>query len=318
MELLTEKPESVVKLYDANTGSWKFVRKDRGSFKSLEVIEDMLMKLGLSKNEIKVYTYLARTGEHKASEISGALSLHRTETYRILRDLEKRGIVSSVFEKPLKFIATPFEKTIDILIEAKKLKLKMLEQEKKNLIDIWLSLPQPRIETERKEIFQILEGKEHIDLKANELLDTTEREILLFVPEDDLARFFHSGFIDRLEKASKKKIIVRLLTNYSPKSCFFIEKTRLKNVRYSHSDVEGLPTFIVSDEEQLLLLIGKRDDSSALDEKRKKKGKVASLWTNYEAFVKALRTLFLGLWNAEASLEKAEVPLKVVRKSKKI
>jgi sugar-specific transcriptional regulator TrmB len=72
------------------------------------------------KNEVKVYIYLARTGEHKASEISEALSLHRTETYRILRDLEKRGLVSSVFEKPLKFTAAPFEKALDILIETKK------------------------------------------------------------------------------------------------------------------------------------------------------------------------------------------------------
>lgn len=72
------------------------------------------------KNEVKVYIYLARTGEHKASEISEALSLHRTETYRILQDLEKRGLVSSVFEKPLKFTAAPFEKALDILIETKK------------------------------------------------------------------------------------------------------------------------------------------------------------------------------------------------------
>ncbi|RLI41978.1 hypothetical protein DRO59_05445 [Candidatus Bathyarchaeota archaeon] len=47
--------------------------------------------------------------------MSEVLSLHRTEIYRILRDLEKRGLFSSVFEKPLKFIATPFEKALDIL-----------------------------------------------------------------------------------------------------------------------------------------------------------------------------------------------------------
>lgn len=76
--------------------------------------------------------YLARTGEHKASEISEALSLHRTETYRILRDLEKKGLVSSVFEKPLKFIATPFEKALDVLIETKKMRINLLEKK------VWL------------------------------------------------------------------------------------------------------------------------------------------------------------------------------------
>jgi len=131
MEPRMEKPETVIKLYDQNVGAWKIIRKDKGPSKSLGIIENALRKLGLSKNEIKVYVYLARVGEKKASEISEALSLHRTETYRILRDLEKRGLVSSVFEKPLKFIATPFEKALEVLIETKKLKIHFLRKRKK-------------------------------------------------------------------------------------------------------------------------------------------------------------------------------------------
>ena len=160
VETIVESPQRVVKLYDESTGTWKLVRKDKGPIKSIELIENMFQKLGLSKNEIRVYVYLARSKERKASEISEALSLHRTETYRILRDLEKRGLVSSVFEKPLKFIATPFERAIEALIEAKKLRIQRLERRKKDLISIWLSLPQPEIEHERKEVFQILEGEE--------------------------------------------------------------------------------------------------------------------------------------------------------------
>jgi DNA-binding MarR family transcriptional regulator len=104
MELSVEKPENIMKLYDENTGLWRFLKADKGTSKSLEIIEKILYRLGLSKDEIKIYIYVARTGEHKASEISEALSLYRTETYRILRDLEKKGLISSVFEKPLKLI----------------------------------------------------------------------------------------------------------------------------------------------------------------------------------------------------------------------
>ncbi|MEM3443070.1 MAG: helix-turn-helix domain-containing protein, partial [Candidatus Bathyarchaeia archaeon] len=135
MELSVEKPESVIKLYDEKSGMWRFIKTDKGPTKSIEIIEKALCRLGLSKNEIRVYIYLARTGEHKASEISEALSLHRTETYRILRDLEKKGLISSVFEKPLKFIATPFEKALDILIETKKMKISLLEKRKKSLVE---------------------------------------------------------------------------------------------------------------------------------------------------------------------------------------
>ncbi len=289
MELSVEKPESIIKLYDENSGLWRFVRTDKGPAKSIETIEKALYKLGLSKNEIRIYIHLARTGEHKASEISEALSLHRTETYRILRDLEKRGLISSVFEKPLKFIATPFEKALDILIETKKMKINLMEKRKKSLVDLWLSLPKPETESERKEAFQILEGEEQISLKADEILNNAEKEVLVFTSEHDITSFYHSGLLDKLEKASKKNINVQLLTNYSPKSCFFIEKIKLKKAKYSLSNVEELPTFILTDDEQLLLLIRKNDG----------KKRVAALWTNYDAFVKALKALFLELWNKD-------------------
>jgi len=290
MELSVEKPKSIEKLYDENSGLWKFVRIDKGQTKSVEVIEKTFCRLGLSKNEVKVFMYLARTGEHKASEISEALSLHRTETYRILRDLEKKGLVSSVFEKPLKFIATPFEKALGVLIETKKMRINLLERKKESLVNLWLSLPQPEIESERKEVFQILEGEEQIILKADELLNNVEKEVLIFISEYDIANFYHSGILDKLEKMSKKSVGVKLLTNYSPKSCFFIEKIKLKT-KYSLSKVDdGLPTYILADDGQLLLLI--RTDNG--------KKKVAALWTNYDAFIRALKVLFLELWSNEA------------------
>jgi sugar-specific transcriptional regulator TrmB len=287
MELSVERPENIVKLYDENTGLWKFVKADSGTAKSLEMIERTLHRLGLSKNEIKVYLYIARTGEHKASEISEALSLHRTETYRILRDLEKKGLVSSVFEKPLKFIATAFERALEVLIETRKMKISLLEKRKKNLVDVWLSLPKQESENGRKEVFQILEGEEQINLKAEEILNSSNKEAFVFTSEHDIPNFYHSGFLDKLEKKSKENMNVQLLTNYSPKSCFFIEKIKLKKAKYSLSDVEGLPTFILVDDAQLLLLI--RKDNG--------KKRVAALWTNYDAFVKALKALFLELWN---------------------
>ncbi|MEM3730857.1 MAG: helix-turn-helix domain-containing protein [Candidatus Bathyarchaeia archaeon] len=290
MELAVEKPEGIMKLYDENSGLWKFVKIDKGPSKSLETIEKTLHRLGLSKNEIRVYIYIARTGEHKASEISEALSLHRTETYRILRDLEKKGLISSVFEKPLKFIATPFEKALDILIETKKMKINLLEKKKDSLVDLWLSLPKPETEHERKEVFQILEGEEQISLKADEILDNARKEVLTFISENDVANFYHSGLLDKLASLSKESVNVNLLSNYSPKNCFFIEKVKVKNSKYALSNTEELPTFIIADDEHLLLLIRKNNG----------KKKVAALWTNYEAFIKSLKALFKELWNDKA------------------
>jgi sugar-specific transcriptional regulator TrmB len=290
MELSVEKPENIMRLYDEKTGAWRFVKTDNGYSRSLEIIEKTLHRLGLSRNEIRVYIYIARTGEHKASEISEALSLHRTETYRILRDLEKKGLISSVFEKPLKFIATPFEKALEVLIETKKMKISLLEKKRGSLVDLWVSLPKQETESERKEVFQILEGEDQITLKADELLNNAKKQVFVFTSEHDIPNFYHSGILDKLEKTSKENMNVQLLTNYSPKSCFFIEKIKVKKAKYTLSAIDGLPTFILIDDEQMLLLIRKNNG----------KKRVAALWTNYDAFIKALQTLFLELWNNHA------------------
>jgi sugar-specific transcriptional regulator TrmB len=300
VEILKEKPERKISLYDENARVWKLLSRPKESPESLRVIEKALLKFDLSRNEIRVYIHLARSGMRRAREISDALSLHRTETYRILRDLEKRGLVSSILEKPLKFKATPFEETLGTLIEAKKMKIQFLERQKRGLIDIWFSIPQQKVEPQNKEFFQILEGEEQIIIKANEILEKTKEEIFVLAPDLDLMRLYHSGFTDKLEKFSRRNVKVRLLTNHSPKSRFIADKMKLIDVKYLFSNVGDLPSFIISDQGQLLFSLKNGNDVQD-PETRRRKGRISSLWTNYEAFIKALKTLFLELWDTEIS-----------------
>jgi sugar-specific transcriptional regulator TrmB len=291
MEAFEEESQQVG-LCDESLDAWKLIRKDKKPLKCIEIIENMLQKLGLSKNEVQVYLYLALSKERKASEISEALNLHRTNTYRILRDLEKRGIVSSVFEKPLKFIATPFARAIDALIETKKLKIQRLERKKKDLINVWLSLPKPEIKEQRKEVFQILEGEEQIDLKATEVIQNAQKEINVFASEEDLSHFYNSGFMEILERLSKKNLDINFLTNNSPKSRFFVEKIRLHNKLYVSADNDAIPTFILVDQKQLIFMIRRFIEKNG---KKTARPRISALWTNYEAFIKALGSLFSEL-----------------------
>jgi sugar-specific transcriptional regulator TrmB len=295
METFEESQQ--VGLCDESSEAWKSIRKDKNPLKSMETIENTLQTLGLSKNEAQVYLYLALYKERKASEISEALNLHRTNTYRLLRDLEKKGIVSSVFEKPVKFIATPFDQAVDVLIETKKLKIQRLERKKKDLVKMWLSLPKPEVEEQRKEFFQILEGEDQIDLKAAEVIQTAQREINIFASEEDLSRFYNSGFIEKLEKLSKKNPDINLLTNNSPKSRFFVEKIGVTNKRYVPADKGAIPTFILADQKQLIFMIRRFKEKTG---KKTVRPKISALWTNYEAFIKALSSLFRELWSGAA------------------
>jgi sugar-specific transcriptional regulator TrmB len=294
MELAMEKDADLIRIHDGKSDAWKFVKRDKNFTKQLSTIEENLSRFGLLKNEIKVYLYLARSGEKKASEIAEAISLHRTETYRILRDLEKKGILFSVFEKPLKFTAVPLDKAIDVLLAAQKIRIKLLEKEKANLMELWLSIPQRKVENHKKELFQMLQGEQQVALKADELLVRAKKEIQIFTPDYYLSQLYYTDFTDKLKKKLDQLDITLLIEN-SPKSMFFIEQMQWPKQKYRMVQAQDLPCFMISDRKELLIAFHETNVKHASD---KKKDRTAAIWTNYNAFVLTLQLLFSKLLEA--------------------
>jgi sugar-specific transcriptional regulator TrmB len=290
MVLAMEKQE-LIKVYNKQNESWRTVKKDQTYTEQLSTVEETLSRFGLLKNEIKVYLHLARVGEMKAGEIAEAISLHRTETYRILRDLEKRGIVFSIFEKPLKFTAVPLDKAIDMLVDAQKIKIRLLEQEKTSLVELWQSMPQRKAVAAKKELFQMLEGEQQVLMKANEMLEKSEKEFQVFASADYLAQLYYSDFSDKLKKQADKANIT-LVTDNSLKSAYFIGQLQWLSESNRIADDQNLPCIMISDNKEVLIAF---HEDAANDEDVKKKDKTAAIWTNYSAFVKVLRMLFSKL-----------------------
>jgi len=79
-------------------------------------VQEMLMKLGLSQNESKVYIYLNKNGSKKAKEIAQNQKIARTQTYHLLTELQNRGIVTVISDRITKFEGIEFERVLDILI----------------------------------------------------------------------------------------------------------------------------------------------------------------------------------------------------------
>ena len=303
MELALEtqsQNSDLIKVYDDKSDSVKFVKRDKGFSKQLSTIEETLARFGLLKNEIRVYLHLARVGQKKAGEIAEAISLHRTETYRILRDLERKGILFSVFEKPLKFTAVPIDKAIDLLVDAQKMRIKLLEKEKANIVELWLQMPQVHVEKAKKELFQMLEGEQQVILKAEELLERTEKEFQIFAPSEYLSQLYYSDFTDKLKKHAET-LDITLLTENSPKSLFFTEQMEWPKSKLRLVDAESVPCFMISDKKELLIAFHENDNTN--DAGDKKKFKTAAIWTNYNAFIWTLQMLFSKLAGTENPIQ---------------
>lgn len=289
---LAMENDALMKVYNKQTDAWKLIKKDQSYNKQLTTIEETLARFGLLKNEIRVYMYLARAGEKKAGEIAESISLHRTETYRILRDLEKKGIVFSIFEKPLKFTAVPLDKAIDLLVDAQKIKIKLLEQEKASVVELWQSMPQPKVANIKKELFQMLEGEQQVLMKANELLEKTEKKFQVFASADYLSELYYNDFSDKL-KIQADKVTVTLVTDTSLKSAYFMGQMQWLSEPHKIVDEQNLPCFMISDNKEVLIAFHEKDNDS--DEDVKKKDRTVAIWTNYSALVNTLQMLFSKL-----------------------
>ena len=100
-------------------------------------VQEMLMKLGLTKNESKLYIYLNKNGLKEAKEIAQYQKIPRTQTYHLLTGLQNKGIVTETFARPTKFEGIELESALDILINYKQKRIEELQLMRSELSELW-------------------------------------------------------------------------------------------------------------------------------------------------------------------------------------
>ena len=95
-------------------------RKSGSSFQVfLEQTSRDLVDFGLTKTQAKIYVTLVSLGVASASEVAALSKIRREEVYRIIPELEKRGIISRKLQTPRKFAVANPETAIEILTKTK-------------------------------------------------------------------------------------------------------------------------------------------------------------------------------------------------------
>lgn len=95
------------------------------------------MSLDLSQIDAKVYMFLALAGPKKTLNIVNNLKISRQQISQSLVNLQKRGLIFGDLENQNEFSALPFEKALELLIEAEKVKTQILQETKKTLLSDW-------------------------------------------------------------------------------------------------------------------------------------------------------------------------------------
>ena len=260
------------------------------------IIRRVLRDTGLSDRESEVYLFLTKEDLQYAINITRSLRMHKAQVYRILKTLQKRGIVESTLENPARFSAIPFDKLLDKHINNLKEEASLYERNRDELISQWKSTlyddqkPHP-------DKFMILEGRERMYSKFTEMIIEADKELAGIITSENLVNAEQRGVIDCAKKRNiQYKLIIDLtIRNYRTMNELFSTFKTTPQVRHKEIVNENLPRFIIKDEEDIILFL-KPFDTNNQDS--------SYLWSNNKIIVKALKMLFEKLWIESTDINK--------------
>lgn len=251
---------------------------------SIEKVQAELLQYGLTSNQSKVFVYLGKYGSKTAPDVCKSLKLPRTETYHLLSALQNKGIVSATFDHPIRFTALPLDKTIWVLINSEKERVKSLEHMEKGLSEIWNNIPAfESITSDVEEKFQMLKGANQIQSKITEMTDSRQDEFLILGSEKDYLKLYHGDFLESFVKSKQK---FRLLSGCSDKTTYIFDDLERKNIKKLHKDIQNHLCFILKDDSEMLFFT---KNATMPDEP-------FAMWTNSNSMVYAMKLLFDSLW----------------------
>lgn len=266
-------------------------------------IKKTLGNIGLSEKESEVYIFLGKRGPLKGSQISKKLKMNKGQVYRILKGLQKKGLVEATLEFPTRFTAIPFEIVIDSFIKSKRAEVDLIEESKSDLLSDWKKISQTELESSL-ERFSVIEGEKKIFNKISQMIKETKNEFSSIVSVNGLLRAEHYGiFEDIINHPLKNKIKFRFLTQLTLEDLksmkIFLEKI-VSDFDFKGRDPDRSstisPRMAIKDKKEILLFISDEGPSS----KRKIE---AVLCTNCQSIIKSFHNVFQDLWDGALDIK---------------
>jgi len=263
-----------------------------------------LQEYGLTRNEARVLVFLAKTGPSKASEVAHAVQINRTETYRTIRNLQRRGLVEATLERPVRFQSVAFSKCLQILIDERKARLRILEQRAE---DLRRQFDAMRVEPVSHDVerFQVVEGRLRIEQRLLSMYTQAHNSVMTVLSASEVIRANTSGQFDMFTQDVNSELRVRVITTINQSNASIIEKL-CETMEFRHIDLKAKPiprVSIIDDNEAMF-------EITTADEAPKSREEVA-LWINSRPFVRNLHAYFEEMWN---SATPAEGRIEVIRK----
>ena len=249
---------------------------------------DLLLGLGLTLNQAKIYLAILQLEKTTVGQISKFAKVRREDVYRLLPALEKMGLIERMLGKPTEIRATPISDALSFLVAEEQGKFDERLAGMKGIVQR-ISLknwkqPLPGAES----IYILIAEKKAIMAKTSTLISNSRKEVAVIADKSRIMPLL-SHFSGEFKLAIKKGAQIRVLFEEESPDALLKEKVK-KLIDGASVHVkfyrEALNHFIMSDDKEALITTSKE---SGL-------GESASLWTNNNNLIGVLRTGFESDW----------------------
>ncbi|MEM2919050.1 MAG: helix-turn-helix domain-containing protein [Candidatus Altiarchaeota archaeon] len=207
-----------------------------------------LEKIGLTRNESKIYLALLELGLASITDLIKKTKLHKQIIYDNLERLMEKGFVSYVIQANRRYFnaASP-EKFIDFLEEQKN-ELNKKEEIAKKLLPELIALKEKEKE---KQLASIYHGKKGIKSILESVLKQ-KGELLIYGAEGKFKEMFGSYWEQWNKKREKLRIKVKIIYNEKLKGKR--EKLKYVDIKYISKEFESPATTWIFDDKAAIIL----------------------------------------------------------------
>ena len=260
-------------------------------------ITKFLQVLGLSKREIQVYMFLAKSGVQSTSFVAKRLKMERVQAYRTFKKLQEKGFIEATLERPTRFTIVPFGTLLENFINAKKSEISILNEQKEQLMSTWQAISAPESEYPVAK-FSVITGKKKIHSKMQNMIEESKKEVLILTTSLGLIQEDIAGVFDFITQPFKKRDVkVKLITDISQDNLNIMERIS-RNIaananfkcRHLNLDASFFPRFLIKDNEEAILYtpVGEKNSVLKLEDE--------GLWINDKMFISILKSFFVQMW----------------------
>lgn len=258
---------------------------------------DLLMGLGLSPNQAKVYHSILKAGDATVRTIAKSSALRREDIYKVLPALEKMGLTEKLLGKPARIRATPVAGALTSLIVDEKVKgdEKIATMKAKFQLLSKAKWVQPIVVGEEDSLYALIQERKAVLAKTSILVASTKEQIFWIENQGGIL-YFLAQYSDEFNRAIRRRVNVRVIfEDCLPDDNLRKQLKQLLDTELVHARFHRqlLNRFVVFDGKEAMINTQRKSEPA----------ETQCLWTTDSNLIGVLRGYFENAWRESEELK---------------